>query len=502
MSISADDQTWVQGASGKGQPWYRKITVEPTLFLYMMSHMLTSVVEQVFYVYKACTVNHGYGHNVCANIEHYQEIKKEVQVTTSTFLMWNHIAMNVVPIALAFFLGPWSDKRGRKLPLLLGLVGKLIHSIMIMINTKMDWPLEYVIYTATIPSVFTGAGVAIFGSCFAYITDVTTASERTMRIAILEASFLSTMPVGVALGNVLFNLSNKSFFLMYVINASLLLVSMLYSITRLQSRTTERQVSIRELRWYQIPGDIFDKEHVVHSLKTLFKKRPMDGRFYLYILMAATAFYTFQRDERPMIYLYTQLKFNWNTDKYSYFRTYQSTMYVMMLIIGVPFFLKLLKMRDTFIIMIGVAAHAIARFFYIFAEVDWLLYVGATVSSLGPIVAAVLRSMISKIVTATERGTIFSLLSIFDDAVVLISGVLYTQVYNAFIDSYPAAFFWLTMATQGIVFLLIMGVHIFLRGKSLEEDTTDTTMGDLNGTVQKKPAGNEVAGYDNEGLQL
>ncbi|XP_055606623.1 proton-coupled folate transporter-like isoform X2 [Uranotaenia lowii] len=486
----------------KKQPWYRKITVEPTMFLYMMAITLTSVVEQVFYVYKACTINHGYGHNICANIEHYQEIKKEVHITTSTFLMWNHIAMDVVPISMAFFLGPWSDKRGRKLPILLGLIGKLIHSIMIMINTKMNWPLEYVIYTATIPSALTGGSLVIFGSCFAYIADVTTASERTMRIAILEASFLGTMPIGVALGYMFFNLSYKSFFLMYVINALLLLVSIFYSIRRLKSRTTDRQMPIRKLGWYQIPGDIFDKNHVVHSLQTLFKKRPTNGRLYLFIFMTSKMFYTFQRDERSIIYLYTQLRFNWNADLFSYFRTYQATVNVLMLIIGIRFFLRLLKVRDTFIIMIGVAAHAIARFFYIFAEVDWLLYVGATVSSLGPIVAAVLRSMISKIVTATERGTIFSLLSIFDDAVVLISGVLYTQVYNAFIDSYPAAFFWLTMATQGIVFLLIMGVHIFLRGKSLEEDTTDTTMGDLNGTVQKKPAGNEVAGYDNEGLQL
>jgi PCFT/HCP family folate transporter-like MFS transporter 1/3 len=35
---------------------------------------------------------------------------------------------------LALFLGAWSDRHGRKLPLLLGLVGKLYYSIMIIIN--------------------------------------------------------------------------------------------------------------------------------------------------------------------------------------------------------------------------------------------------------------------------------------------------------------------------------------------------------------------------------
>lgn len=41
----------------------------------------------------------------------------------------------------------------------MGLLGKFIYSIMIVVNTlKPEWPVEYVIYTATIPSAFTGAG--------------------------------------------------------------------------------------------------------------------------------------------------------------------------------------------------------------------------------------------------------------------------------------------------------------------------------------------------------
>lgn len=477
--------------------WYHKITVEPSMFLYMMAFMLTSVIEQVFFLYKACTVNHGYSHEICINIENYQDIKKEVQITTSTFHMWNNIAMYVVPIVLALFLGAWSDRRGRKLPLILGLIGKLVYSVMIVVNTRMEsWPVEYIIYTATIPSVLTGADIAIFASCFAYISDITSVADRTMRITILDATYLSTMPIGVAIGTLIYNRTAKSFTIMFAINASLLLLSIIYSIIRLKSRTTDRQVPITELRWYRMPGDFFDRKHVVTSLKTFFKKRTMNRRIYLYILMVAMSFYTFQRDEKPKMYLYTQLKFNWNADLYSYFKTYQSAAYVVMMFVGVPFFTKVLQMKDTFIIMIGATAHATARFVYIFAEVDWLLYVGATISSLGPVVAPVLRSMISKMVPTTERGIIFSFLSVFDNAVPLLSGVLYTQIYNATISSFPQAFFLLTMGTQAMVFLLTMGVHISLRGKTFEEGTTDN----VNGLIEeeKLPASIGVAAEENE----
>lgn len=466
-----------------------------------MAFMLTSVVEQVFFLYKACTVNHGYSHDVCINIENYQDIKKEVQITTSTFHMWNNIAMYVVPIVLALFLGAWSDRRGRKIPLILGLIGKLIYSIMIVVNTRMEtWPVEYIIYTATIPSVLTGADIAIFASCFAYISDVTTVADRTIRITILDATYLSTMPIGVAIGNLIYNRTAKSFTIMFVINASLLFASIIYSSWRLKSRTTDRQVSIRELAWYQMPADFFDMKHVSNSLQTFFKKRTMNRRVYLYVLMVAMSFYTFQRDEKPKMYLYTQLKFNWDADLYSYFKTYQSAAYVVMMFVGVPFFTKVLHMRDTFIIMIGATAHAAARLVYIFGQVDWLMYVGATVSSLGPVVAPVLRSMISKMVAATERGIIFSFLSVFDNAVPLFSGVLYTQVYNSTIDGYPQAFFWLTLGTQVVVFLLTMGVHISLRGKTFEESTTEkehglieseklpATIGAITGNESQEPS--------------
>ena len=45
------------------------------------------------------------------------------------------MASHVVPLLLAFFLGSYSDKRGRKIILLAGLLGKLFFSVMITINT-------------------------------------------------------------------------------------------------------------------------------------------------------------------------------------------------------------------------------------------------------------------------------------------------------------------------------------------------------------------------------
>lgn len=60
------------------------ITVEPMMVFYMMAFMLTSVVEESFYVYKACTANHGFNKTICDNIqsEVYEDYNLEVQVSS------------------------------------------------------------------------------------------------------------------------------------------------------------------------------------------------------------------------------------------------------------------------------------------------------------------------------------------------------------------------------------------------------------------------------------
>lgn len=129
---------------------------------------------------------------------YFSKIKYEhFQVTVSSFHQWNNIAGHVVPIILALFFGNWSDRRGRKLPLIIGLLGKFIYSFMVVINSMMDtWDLNTIVYTASLPMGMLGGDVAIFGSCFAYISDISSVQQRTLRITILDVVYLSTMPTG------------------------------------------------------------------------------------------------------------------------------------------------------------------------------------------------------------------------------------------------------------------------------------------------------------------
>uniref|UniRef100_V5I9A0 Proton-coupled folate transporter n=1 Tax=Anoplophora glabripennis TaxID=217634 RepID=V5I9A0_ANOGL len=438
------------------------ITVEPIMVLYMMAFMTTTVIEQSFFVYKACTVNHGYNNTICENIneKQYENITKEVQVTVSTFHLWNNVAGHGVPIILALFIGAWSDRRGRKLPLLLGLLGKLYYSAMIVLNTTQPhWPLEYVIYTATLPMAFTGADVTIFATAFTYLVDISSQKYRTMRVTILEVCYLATMPTGIALGSYLFNkVVDKSYTIMFTINVSLMAIAVIYTLARLNWQSNHNQKPFSEADNKFL--DFFDYNHVVNTVVTVCKKRPRSKRTYLIMMFVMMALYTFQRDERDMMYIYCQLVFNWTLAQFSKFRTFQSALQDVILLLAIPLMSSVLGWRDTIIVMIGAMAHTAARIFYSTAEVSWVFYTGGVFAAIGPIVAPVIRSIVSKIVSNSEKGKAFSVLAVADNAVPLVSGVAYSTVYNATIHYHPSAIFYLTMATQIGVFLLVVYIHV------------------------------------------
>ncbi|XP_041987003.1 solute carrier family 46 member 3 [Aricia agestis] len=450
--------------------WYTYVTVEPPMFLYMMAYMITSVIEQTFYVFQACRVNHGQPEDVCYNIQDYEDINKEVQVTVSTFHQWNGIAANIIPLLLAFFLGTYSDKRGRKVLLLVGLLGKLYFSIVITLNTMFLWPVEYIIYTATFPSALTGSDLAIFAACFSYIADVSSLKNRTLRVGILDIVYLSAMPSGVALGNFIFNkLVDRSFTWMFIINTTLMVIATLYSIFFLKWQTRPEQKSLFEAGVKNPITDFFDLRNIGKTIVTLTKRRSNNRRLILWFLLISMAFYTFQRDEKPVMYLYALKVLKWDTTDFSNFRTFASTSYVTVMLFGIPLMTKVLKWKDTVILMLGASSHIAGHFTYTQATAGTTMYIGATLAALGPCVAPVIRSMASKVLAPSERGVVYAFLSVNQTAVAMCSSLIYMQIYKATIDTdYITAIFFFTIATQGVVFLLSMSMELMLKGKNLE----------------------------------
>lgn len=188
---------------------------------------------------------------------------------------------------------------------------------------------------------------------------------------------------------------------MFSINLSLIVLAIIYSFLNLQWQTDVKQQPIKGTNVFL---DFFDKKHVVETMKTLVKRRDSSGRLGLWLLFLSMSLYAFQRDEKPMSFLYTQLMFKWNVADFSHFRMFQSILFVLgmkfessrflvsnyiiidikillydnisAMLFGVPIMSKALKMKDTWIVVIGTLSHSLARVIFSFAKKPVSFYVG------------------------------------------------------------------------------------------------------------------------------
>ena len=121
------------------------------------------------------------------------------QKKNSYFNIVTGIANAIPNLVTATFLGPYSDKAGRKYAIVIPLVGTLIYSAVCLVVTKFTLPVWYLIIGNFIDGLG-GRYIVLLIGCFSYIADITPKDDRQFRITIVELiMFLSAVvgPVGV-----------------------------------------------------------------------------------------------------------------------------------------------------------------------------------------------------------------------------------------------------------------------------------------------------------------
>lgn len=447
---------------------FPRIGVEPIMFLYMMGYRVIYVVEEAFFLYKACTVDLAFPLHVCQHITQpiYKNYSAEVQIKVSSFHQFNNAGLLALPAVLIIFLGAWSDRVGRKVPLLLGLIGYFVHALMMAIISINDkWNLESVLYGATIPGSLTGRDWTIYMACFSYLSDTTSPTNRTLRSTFLAVAYLIPIPLGVALGSYLYNGPLEgSFFALFLTTAGILALAVLYTVIFIPCKTFEASDSSRK---------VCSLAPIIDTFNTLVQPRKDRRRLLLFLALVAIALSVIVKDESKMIQLYTFWKFNWNVKIYSIFKTFEATSFVIGLLICAPLIQKYFKLQDAYILIFGASSFLISRIIFAFSHTPLWIYIGAAFSFTGPIISPVGRSIVSKVVHVSDRGKMFALVGVFELSARFLASVAYSQVYiHTIKTTFPEAFFLVTILCQAIIVLIGLYIHFsILDRKNIGEES-------------------------------
>ncbi|XP_046575144.1 proton-coupled folate transporter-like [Haliotis rubra] len=427
--------------------WY--VPVEPVAFGYICCIVMTLPLIQ-FYMYDKIAEGYGGVNKTTADpcspgADNSSDAKLEAKIQSKAadytiFLIFTSTFPGILQTIL---LGSLSDRYGRKLSMLLPISGLLSKLIVYVFVFELDLPLGYLFIGNAIEGFSGGFGTmltAIFG-CAADITPV--GSKRGFRMAVIQA----VMSLGSASGSLVAgiwteedNFKQPLYFLIALSSATLLFTIFIFPETR------------RDLP----KGSLTVKEHfklLKRSIQFYTKDTP-DKRRWKLIVSLMTFFTSFSVEliKATVLTLYLlATPFCWGKIQITGY-TAARTIIDWICILGLTYFL-LRRFSEVTIAIIGCVSNVLFLALLGCAQSSVLVIVAAAFGIFSEAAPAMMRSVMSKLVSPDEQGAMFASVSTMEMVASTVLGIAATVIYKASLSFFPGLIF---VILAGVIFITVL----------------------------------------------
>ena len=208
---------------------WRNVTVEPLLLLYALGFSSGQNIAQDFYQSKICEVGSEvfgngstWSHEVCDDLNsgNYNETQQYVLDVRFEAVLFNicrclHLKRpissfqtyqsiysvtlylkGIPPIIFTLFIGPWSDRFGRKKLMIIPLFGYLAYNIWFLINAIFFTQMRPEWLMFEVFQYWPGGFMCLFLGAYSYVSDQSSKEYRTLRIGIVDFIFYGGISSG------------------------------------------------------------------------------------------------------------------------------------------------------------------------------------------------------------------------------------------------------------------------------------------------------------------
>ena len=330
----------------------------------------------------------------------YDEEQAAVQAIVAKEETIVQIVQNIPMVIFALFLGPWSDTAGRKLLLCIPLIGYFISASCMILNVYFfDQLVVEFLWLDGIRNLF-GGWVLFFLGSYGYVADTTSDKSRTMRISIFDGTYAISNAVGSFVNGYIF--SSLGYYGSFGISGLCNLLGAIIAFIAIHEKPRVKKEKKK----------LFDLQNVFGSFKVLFKPRPNNLRpVLIFLFLGFQMFMVGIGGVHNIDYFYLRKKFEWEGDReivtfMSQLSSFNSAANIVSSFLVLPLFVKLLKLEDPSIAIIGVSCHAVRIIVYLLATSKPLLYISIATSSFSYLVTQPIRSSLSKIVGPDDVGKV------------------------------------------------------------------------------------------------
>jgi len=356
-------------------------------------------------------------------------------------MVYRTVLENAFPILLVFLIGAWSDKYGRKAPLLFVISAFILQDLLLMAcvafgNVAGIWT---VVVVSSVVVSLAGNQACFMVCAFSYVSDVTPVEKRTMRTTITHCCIFLGITVGLGLGGVLSH-SGLSFTKCFLLGVGMEVFSLLY-IGVMMTNQAQPGAGKGKSR-LTILSELFDFKHVRDAANSILKKREGKVRTKLWLLLLAHACcFTPMLGEMGVMYLFSRLQFQWDGASFGSFMTYKTVIGFLANFASMAVLTKLFSLSDPANGIVACVGNLVSSLVFTFATTPVLMYIAPLFTILSGGTLVIPRSTISKIIPTDELGKINSFIGSLESIIPLVASALYTQVYSRFLDTLPGSFF-------------------------------------------------------------
>ncbi|XP_056647362.1 proton-coupled folate transporter-like isoform X2 [Diorhabda sublineata] len=434
--------------------WNRYLGVEVMLLLCRFSMILEGSVYTNLYIYRTCYVILGYNQSDCAQLGNEvnditKDLEPKVQPTVNKINMVQTVAGTLFPMIFNLFVGTWSDKFGRKPFLLLCLIGIIVTTTgnIFIIHFENASPWWFIV--TSLPTVVTGGFVTLFIVISAYLVDSSTSTNRATRFSLIEVtSGIASFVGSLVSAPILYATSYQTIF---IIAAGLQLTSFLYTLLFI-SETVKKENNNR------VPKivELIKTGGIIGNIKHALRKRENNIRPYLLMIVGVPLISGFASGQASVMNLFLRAKHHWNLTKINTVHSFVSVLNISGTLAGTFLLYKTLKMKEMHLILLCMTTASIGNLLWGLATNDYYIYATYIINCFGGLASLMWKTLLSYMVPPDEIGKILALVTIINNLNNLLSSLVYTNIYNATIDTNSGIFNFVSFGIHVVVLIIIL----------------------------------------------
>ncbi|XP_042860372.1 solute carrier family 46 member 3-like isoform X2 [Penaeus japonicus] len=436
----------IREGSGK-KSFLSKITVEPALALTAFGYGLALIFTTNLWIDKICYQQFGYSHEVCTQLDsgQYTLQQDNVQRVVNQYNVYKQLIEYIPALFAVLLLGAWSDRRGRRLPVILPVVGQFLLGLGLTANSFW-WSLSPpFLLLAFIPVGLSGALTGMFMGAFAYVSVSSGQKSRTSRVSIVGVIMLLCLPLGQGVATYLYDVGG--YVMVFGVQSGLSAISVVYLLLRLETRpdgsaAPETEGSVCE---------VLSPAYLKQTLMVVFRSREGKTRSHIIgnIMISCLVLFTYGLVSYD--FLFTRKRFSWDINTFTIWSMTDHPSSAIGLLVVMPLLSYRFGVQDSMLGFVGGVSMVFNYVIKATAPVSWVLYVASIAGLLRAMPGLSARSAASKLVNNNELGAVFAVLAAGETIIPVVSSSIYTCIYNATLETFPGAIYAFTAGVSLVI---------------------------------------------------